>query len=165
MFHLTLFQKSASDINQSAIRDLLSKSHLYSKVSINLQIFLFLLNSVTHRHCRTKIAINQMSSERLPAVVGDDNIHKRYHTETVPCTRTITPEEAEGYITTPMTIVGKKFMPKDGEEIWEVLEVSFGKKGWSSVVQFEGHEERHNMEFEDFMRMLKQGVLNVVELE
>ncbi|KAF4616396.1 hypothetical protein D9613_008674 [Agrocybe pediades] len=89
----------------------------------------------------------------------------KYHSVTRPCTRSILPEELQAYIANPKTLVGNKFMPKDGEEIWEVLEVTFTVKGWSSVVQFEGHQEKHQMLFADFMNMLRQGVLNVVELE
>lgn len=104
------------------------------------------------------------STHTSPAV-GCASSAVQYHTETAPCTRIIEPDELTGYIQTPTTIVGKKFIPKDGEDIWEVMEVTFGKGGWSSIVQFEGHDEKHRMIFEDFVRMLKQGTLNVVELE
>jgi len=102
----------------------------------------------------------------MPVVGGinfDTNL--MYHSVTRPCTRDITAEELEAYIAHPKTLVGNKFMPKNGEEIWEVLEVTFTIKGWSSVVQFEGHNDKHQMLFDDFMTMLKQGVLDVIELE
>jgi hypothetical protein len=61
-------------------------------------------------------------------------------------------------------MVGQKFTPENGQELWEVMEVMFTTDGRRNfVLQTEGHEETHEMFVDDFMKILKEGRLNVAE--
>ncbi|PPR07595.1 hypothetical protein CVT24_006966 [Panaeolus cyanescens] len=49
-----------------------------------------------------------------------------YHTNTVPCTREANPDEISTILQAPSRLLGHKFTPSHGQEIWEAVEVSVG---------------------------------------
>lgn len=62
-------------------------------------------------------------------------------------------------------MVGRLFVPGNGDRLWEVVEVVFSKKGWNSVVlHVEGKGERdQKMVLEDFVELLKNGMVEIVD--
>ncbi|KAH9477603.1 hypothetical protein JR316_0009825 [Psilocybe cubensis] len=59
----------------------------------------------------------------------------------------------------PTSIIGQKFLFKDGNRTWEASAILFDKKGWGPVT-VEGKEEKHVFDLEVLLSMLKHGVLD-----
>ncbi|KAF8156778.1 hypothetical protein B0H34DRAFT_473292 [Crassisporium funariophilum] len=130
----------------------------------------FFINLGMHGHSTIELVCSDNSYGLMPPktlksmpVVGGAS-PELYHTETVPCTHPTSSNELERFQNHPHMLVGRKFSPPDAQDVWDVTEARYSKKGWTLLMEFEAKEGTHEMECDDFIAMLRNGILVVVDL-
>lgn len=83
-----------------------------------------------------------------------------YYTDTGPSAHKLPSDEVARYEGNPPSVVGRKFVPGNGDDLWEITEVTYGQKGWSSLtLHVEGSEQNRRMVLDDFFALLKNGTV------